>query len=551
MERQIRKNIRLVRNFFADHCKNPDIDVKTTARDEDIGILMGIPFFPDEYVPPPHNFLYQQDLSSTSSSSSSYESEESASENSYMETDQDSEHTDDEHNNGMHRPNDCLAHVAARFQNFAVLRAIVDLFGERVLYQQDDYKIIPLVFLIACRATRTFSQPEQDWIEKITNTNNYGFVSNNIYYYFGIEKLSNFQSSWTVDNNKIYQSYVHLVQCARFHGFLFVNTHQIRTFIHPNHYLLEPIVVLEKALEYLPRERWIERDGGLLNTVMYASQEMSKNNVANVAIESFLKTCIHHFSAEEWKINDINAGHSPASWFCDIRFHKHNNDDYEKGFDEQVLIDAFETFPLLFFKGRYIFYIIVKNLFHIVHALQTLTNRMKDESKETIMQFLAPEYPEHPHMFSFFTAFNRFEMYNGPFKTTTPEIFFSIFRSLFRYHPFLFSIAKEQLDNELYLDLIESLEGEQMVLENVFANLSEGETFENIGEIVNAKQWDHPLIVMDSIVGRNTNAQRSMQTDESRREIQRYRSIHRHPEYEADASMEEAEGNDDEENPYL
>jgi len=510
MEKQIRKNIRLVRNFFADHCKNPDIDVKTTARDEDVGILMGIPFFPNEYVRPPHNPFQQQNES------------EPQPENPFMEIDQESD--DEEEDVGelvTYRPNDCLAHVAARFQNFVVLRAIVDLFGEGVLYQEDDYKIMPLSFLIACRATRTFPQHEEDWIRQIiynrvyeTNGHWHFNPSNININNHGIMKLKEFSPwPWPGQGNvKVYQRHVHLIRCARFHGFVFEETYQITQYIRNLHNKLEPIFVLEQALKYLPRERWIGQQGGILNTVMEKSLEMSTESNANVAIEAFLVKCMHHFSAEEWQISDISNGYCSADWFSEFRYHKHIDNGFSKGFDEQVLMEAFVTFPLLFFKGKRIYHIIEKNLEDIMDALRTLTDRMITESEETILEFIAPEDPKSHENKSFFTAFTT----NG---YLDPEDFFTIFHSLFRYHSFLFPIAKEQLGDGVYLDIIESLEGEQMVIDNVFSNLYEKETSD---EILKTKQWEHPLSVLSSIVGRETDFQRTMQTEERRLEILDY-----------------------------
>jgi hypothetical protein len=537
MERLQRKNTKIIRQFFAEHCQNTQIgNVRDIAMNEDLGVLLGIPFYPEEIVIAPNI----PDLINSQQSPFVLDDEE---ERIYA--------------------NDCLAHVAARQGNIGVLEALVNIFGHNIIHQENDYGNTPRAFLLACRTEEYLPVDKAAWLMATLHGRRYK-KKNNI-----IRSRNNFDSLYRPKSYSIavlvsndywekstYRALVHLINCARHHGYLF-SFDYINFMIVWSTRNTANLFVLNQALSILPRERWAGVNGllyELLNAIADLSQRDGRKTTV---IDALLIRCIHHFSTEEWltsyrlsnttdpvehPISDrIDASqrydaedrnrsyalaergaepsfyeYTPFSAFLRLKFHSKNEQYVGTGISENVLTEAFQTFPLSLWKGYPVYEVLTDNRKRVFGSLRALVERLCYESEETVRMFTAPD-ETNSHINSFLASLNVVDL--------QPNEFFSLFRPLLHTHPFTFSVMKQIIHKHDLLELLDSLEGEQLMIENVTQTLfqqdQDGAVYSRV--LLN-KEWNNPMIVLQDIVMRDTDVQRHAQTDETIRLHNRLRN---------------------------
>jgi hypothetical protein len=467
-----------VRDFFIQHCKNPEINnLQEFAYEGDFMSLLGIPFFPEEMI------------------------------------DEDTK-----------RPMDCLVHVVCRVHDFRVLRILVELVGSEIMFSdRNKLGMNALQFFLACRPSRTLTSEEEEWIfhnvlkfQEMPDNND---VKSELYechgghHYGALVTHMNDFTNGEDERSRIYSSFMHLMECAKHHGFLFRPSH-VHQFVEgwaPKQF---GIHILDKALAMLPRERWTERNG-LLGALIRIGVNTAKR-YRSLLLDRLIEKCIFHFNAEEWIMYCDDDGPNTAfSYFIHAQYYDvlAAGQVRRKGFEKHVLVWAVERFPLHIWDAKSWYFILLDNhtLFDILIPLF-----------ESFMQRLLQKSQESPNIISAFVQARINMTVNGKRQNwffdclnlvdtfdTTPQKrwinrLVSVVVLILLDHPALFSLAQAQLKTSLWSLVIGSLRGEELAVENVFQTLDT--LFPDEHENFNKKaEWYNPLCVLHQMVGRQTH----------------------------------------------
>jgi len=482
-----RIKIKMICDFFVSYCENQDIVVKDVVNraleQTNISDLLVIPFFPNEIIK-----VYDRPEDTIA-------------------------------------PLDCLVHVVCRRNDFLSLQVLVELAGPRVLFQSNALGTNAIQFFKACRHSDILPPDQLQWLRQImTNNRPIGqqqqINNNKLGPLVVVDRFRNYQDD-EESIRLIYCAYVHLIKCARMHGFLFSYEEDAERLVLDMSRFPIQNMILEKALLYLPRERWIAEKNALLKRLMHNAFDLV-NAVVVVEqpihpINDFIIQCVHHFSVQEWYFEGFENGfiNNPMQTIRNTHFRhaaaqdndEQNNDDVEEiGFDERVLWEMIDTFPLLSWnKHEPILFSVAeynrRKRWFLLKLIEKIVNRLVQEPRESVEAFAVNQNPTtEPRDLRIRTSFFAILNFLPNFDS---ETLINMLMPLLTVHPFLFKTLKEVLRGQRLKMLLNSYEAEHFAINLVVENLEQAFP-EQIDQWKANAQYDHPLPVLDRIVGRQT-----------------------------------------------